>query len=119
MFGCASFSGTDPAEHSRSLAFLARHAAADEDWAVRGLEGRLELEQFGYAGMDEVGEKSALRSLPPLIKGYLRLGAMFSRDAVIDRSFNTIDVLVLLPVNRISPRYLAYYGINAERHAAA
>ena len=61
--------------------------------------------------------KAALRSLPPLIKGYLRLGAYIGDGAVIDRQFGTTDVAIVLPVDRISSRYVSYYGADASRHA--
>ena len=76
-----------------------------------------------YVAMDllskeAVDPKAALRDLPPLIKGYLRLGARFGDGAVIDRQFGTTDVLVVLPVSRISQRYIDHFGPAANRHAA-
>ncbi|MBS1165199.1 MAG: hypothetical protein H6R00_1224, partial [Proteobacteria bacterium] len=56
--------------------------------------------------------------MPPLIKGYLRLGAMVGRGAVVDRPFGTTDVMIVLPVDRISERYVRYYGAGASRYAA-
>ena len=50
------------------------------------------------------------RALPPLIKGYWRLGARFSRDAVVDEAFGATDVLVVLPVEEIRSRYLAHFA---------
>ena len=75
-----------------------------------------------YTAMDRLSQeaidpRAALKALPPLIKGYLRLGAMFGRGAVVDEQFGTIDVLVLLPVDRISERYVKYYGADASRYA--
>jgi putative hemolysin len=37
---------------------------------------------------------------------------------VIDRQFGTTDVLVVLPVSAINPRYIGYFGPGANRHAA-
>ena len=59
---------------------------------------------------NEINPKRALHALPPLIKGYLRLGAWFAGEAVIDRQFATTDVLVILPVERIGERYLQHYA---------
>ena len=67
---------------------------------------------------DAVDARLALRTLPALIKGYLRLGAWFGEHAVIDRAFNTTDVLVVLPVSRIDPRYIDYFSEEAGRFAA-
>ena len=43
-----------------------------------------------------------MRKLPPLIKGYLRVGAMVGDGAVIDEPFNTVDVFMVMPVASIS-----------------
>jgi putative hemolysin len=59
--------------------------------------------------------KQVFGALPPLIKGYLRLGASFAPNAVIDQDFNTTDVLVMLPVSHISERYIKHYRPNADR----
>ncbi|MGE0210841.1 MAG: GNAT family N-acetyltransferase [Parvibaculaceae bacterium] len=108
MLGCASFEGTDPDAHAPALAWLARNHGACEDWRVRALAHR-------YAAMDrlpgtDVDDKAALKALPPLIKGYLRLGAQVGDGAVVDHAFNTVDVLILLPVERIEPRYFGRFG---------
>ena len=58
-----------------------------------------------------------MKIMPPLIKGYLRLGAQIGSHAVIDRLFGTIDVLVVLKVAQINPRYLAHYGVDASRYS--
>ncbi len=67
---------------------------------------------------DAIDPKAALQSLPPLIKGYLRVGATFGDGAVVDRQFGTTDVLVILPVSAINPRYIDHFGPTANRHAA-
>lgn len=46
---------------------------------------------------------------PPLIKGYLRLGAYICGEPAWDPAFNTADMLVLLPLSRINPRYAAHF----------
>lgn len=116
MLGCASLEGTDPDRLAPQLSFLHHHAASPQDWRARAVADR-------YVPMDRVARdaidpKSALRELPPLIKGYLRLGATFGDGAVIDHQFGTTDVLVMLPVCAINPRYVAHFGADAERHAA-
>ncbi len=114
MFGCASLEGTDIQTHGHALKFLFENAPADARWEVRALGERVDPNALPAETPDP---KSAIRALPPLIKGYLRLGAMFAGEAVIDRQFGSVDVLVLLPVSRLNPRYVNYYGENAERHA--
>jgi putative hemolysin len=115
MFGCASFSGVQPEQHAVALSFLHHTVAAKGDWAV---SARPEL----YRTMDlmpfeAVNARQALSALPPLIKGYLRLGAMVGDGAVVDTAFNTTDVLIVLPIASISNRYINYYGADAGRFA--
>lgn len=48
-------------------------------------------------------------SLPPLIKGYLRLGAYICGEPAWDPDFNTADMLVMLPLSRLNRRYAAHF----------
>lgn len=108
MFGCASFSGTIPAAHAQAMSFLHHFSKADNDWNVQALPnlGR----QLDLMPVEAVSARQALLSMPPLIKGYLRLGAMVSSEAVVDQSFNTTDILIILPVSKINMRYISYYA---------
>ena len=44
--------------------------------------------------------------LPPLLKGYLRLGAQVCGEPAWDPNFNTADLLMVLPLAQINPRYV-------------
>jgi putative hemolysin len=55
----------------------------------------------------------ALFGLPPLIKGYVRAGALFGDGAYIDHAFGTIDVCVVLPLERLSGRYANRFNVAA------
>ncbi|UDQ89736.1 GNAT family N-acetyltransferase [Xanthobacter autotrophicus] len=115
MFGCASLEGTDPAELDLPLSFLHHNAMAPEEWRARAVEGRhVSMDRMAKADIDM---KKALQALPPLIKGYLRLGGFVGDGAVVDHQFGTTDVLIILPVSVISPRYVEHFGPTANRHA--
>jgi putative hemolysin len=108
MLGCASLEGIDPGVHASTLNFLARNCAAPPEWGVRAVpEHHVEMKTNDGAQLDA---KAALKALPPLIKGYLRLGCYIGDGAVIDRQFNTTDVLIILPVSNINPRYFGHFG---------
>lgn len=116
MFGCASFPGIHPEQHALALSFLHQSVLAKGDWAV---QARSELyREMDLMPQEAVNPKRALMALPPLIKGYLRLGAMVGDGAVVDKAFNTTDVLVVLPIESISGRYINYYGADAGRFAS-
>ncbi|WP_410000542.1 GNAT family N-acetyltransferase [Mesorhizobium sp. SP-1A] len=116
MTGCASFPGTVPAAHAEALTYLAHHCRATPPWDVRAVPGR-------YCAMDlmpieAVSAKSAIAAMPPLVKGYLRLGARIGDGCVVDHDFSTVDVFVVLPVTSIGSRYINYYSGEAQRFAA-
>jgi putative hemolysin len=56
--------------------------------------------------------------IPPLIKGYLRLGAWVCGEPAWDPYFNTADLLLLLPMSRMNPRYMRHFVKPAESVAA-
>ncbi|MBL8830747.1 MAG: hemolysin-like protein, partial [Rhodospirillales bacterium] len=49
-------------------------------------------------------------ALPPLIKGYLRLGGFVGEGAVVDREFNTIDVCILVVTDAVTDKYFKHYS---------
>ena len=110
MFGCASLHGTDPDALALSLSYL--HHFHPMPAAIR-VRARPEL----YVDMnrmpkDSIDVKEALRALPPMVKGYVRAGAMIGEGAVIDRQFGTTDVLIYLPLSAMDPRYRSRFGIS-------
>ena len=117
MIGCASLEGTRPAatgaapELPASLRGRARPSG-------RRVPCRIASRRWIFSLRTRSIPKAALHALPPMIKGYLRLGATFGTGAVIDRQFGTTDVLVVLPVSAINPRYIDHFGPAANRHAA-
>jgi putative hemolysin len=116
MIGCASLDGTDPNRLALPLSFLHHFARAPEPWRAAALPHRhVEMNRMAK---DAIDARAALRALPPLIRGYLRIGAYIGDGAVIDHQFGTTDVLIILPVSAINARYIDYFGADATRHAA-
>lgn len=108
MFGCASLFGADPEAHKLSLSYLHHYHLAPENIRPRALAER-------YITLDripkpEIDTKLALTGLPPLIKGYLRLGGFVGDGAVIDDPFNTIDVCILVKTDLVTEKYFNHYS---------
>lgn len=111
MIGCASLHGTDPDRLALPLSFLHHFAAAPDSWQAGPQPSRrIEMNRIAKHRIDH---KAALRELPPLIKGYLRLGAYIGDGAVIDDQFGTTDVLIVLPVSVIKTRYIEHFTADA------
>ena len=107
MIGCASLEGADPAQHQDTLQFLAAHAKAPDEWRVAvHPQHRVDMTAHGLSP----NPRKVLRDLPPLVKGYLGLGCYVGDGAYLDLPFDTVDVLIILPVARINPRYFARFG---------
>jgi L-ornithine Nalpha-acyltransferase len=108
MLGCASLAGTEADAIADELTFLAHASPAPEDWRVPALQHRrVEMKR---KPISDVNQKAVIRSLPTLVKAYLRLGCYIGDGAVTDHQFNTTDVLIVLPVSAINPRYFNHYG---------
>lgn len=116
MLGCASIEGTNPDAMADQLGFLHHNSLAPEEWRVRAVENR--FVDMNRRPAADINQKEALRALPPLIKGYLRLGAFVGDGAVIDHQFGTTDVLIVMPVSELNTRYVNYYGADASRYAS-
>lgn len=116
MIGCASLEGTDPSRLALPLSFLHHNCLAAPEWRVRALSHRFtEMDRLSREAIDP---RAAIQSLPPLIKGYLRLGARIGDGAVVDHQFGTTDVFIVMPVADIAQRYIDFYGADAGRRAA-
>ncbi|MGB0507015.1 MAG: GNAT family N-acetyltransferase [Pikeienuella sp.] len=107
MFGVASFHGADPAPLAMPLSYLHYNHLAPEDLRVR-------TQAEHYVAMnsvpeDQVDRAAALRAIPPLIKGYLRLGGCVGDGAFVDHEFNTVDVCLLMDTARMVDRYKKFY----------
>jgi putative hemolysin len=108
MVGCASLSGTDLTRLKYPISFLHHNFQPPGDWqVVAHPHCRTKMKLLDA---DLIDQREALRQLPPLIKGYLRLGAFIGDGAVVDHQFGTTDVLIILPVSVINPRYFSRFG---------
>ncbi|MFA5592366.1 MAG: GNAT family N-acyltransferase [Micavibrio sp.] len=128
MFGCASLHGTDIDELAPQLSYLHHYHLAAPELRPRALDSR-------YVAMDiipkeELDAKKVFISMPPLIKGYMRLGASVGDGAVVDHQFNTTDVCIVMPTHLVTEKYFRHYqrvtnnqitldDDFAHRHAAA
>lgn len=116
LIGCASLEGTNPDKLATQLSFLHHFAGAPEQWHAAALPARrVEMNRMAKEAIDA---KAALRELPPLIKGYLRLGAYIGNGAVIDHQFGTTDVLVVLPMQNVTARYRDRFVADEQKLAA-
>jgi putative hemolysin len=116
MFGCASLPGTDPEALAVPLSYLYYHHLAPPALRPRALASRyVDMRRLPTNAIDPA---KALAELPPLIKGYLRLGGFVGDGAVIDQQFNTTDVSIVVKTDLITDKYYRHYE-RQTREASA
>jgi len=100
LAGCASVSLADGGESAAGVwdTVSGKHLAPPE-YRVRPL----------HAWDVDAAPRPARAVVPPLLRGYLRLGAWVCDRPALDEDFNVADFFVLLGMNRIDPRYLRFF----------
>lgn len=107
MFGCASLPGTDPGVLAPELTYLYYNHLAPPALRPRARDERyIDMRRMDPDGIDP---RRALNQLPPLIKGYLRLGGFVGDGAVIDQQFNTTDVAIVVKTDLVTDKYYRHY----------
>lgn len=96
VIGCASVPASDTGSAARICRELLDHHLAPPQYRVRPLR---RFEAPSQEGTSRV-------FIPSLIQAYLRLGAYVCGDPSWDEDFRTADLLLLLPISSINPRYV-------------
>ena len=102
VMGCASIHGTDPPELAAIQEMLSQKFLSDPSLRVTPRRGFDIPPPRRSAPVDET---STFRALPPLFKGYLRMGAKVCGPPAYDRPFGTTDFFVLAKTRDIVDRY--------------
>lgn len=113
LLGCVSLTTTDPVigyavrEYMRKSGDVFTKvvkATAQPDYKLPDVDP---AEVDAYINGDR---KAELRQwIPPLLKGYLRLGAKFGEEPVLDKEFGAIDFLVLFDFDEMVNKYARHF----------
>lgn len=99
LIGCASISMVDGGHGAAGICGQIDSHLAPLEYRVFP---RLPLPTDRLKAIDNV-------ELPPLLRGYLRAGAWVCGDPAWDPDFNTADLLLMMPMSRISARYAKHF----------
>lgn len=113
MFGCASLHSTDIKSISLPLSYLHHYHLAPEEIRTRALKGC--YINMDIIPKDEYEAKRGFNELPPLIKGYLRVGAVIGDGAFIDKQFNTTDVCIIMDTRNVTDRYRKHFERKIQK----
>jgi putative hemolysin len=105
LFGCGSLHSSNPAEVSVVYSYLNRFHRADERYRVQPLRRLNDVQMFSFCDREQ-----AFSAMPPLMKGYIRLGAQVCGEPAYDPVFGTTDFLILLDTEKLLERYQRRFG---------
>jgi len=116
LFGCVSLHTKDQNEIALITEYIRRNYFSTEQYRVAPLPQCI-------MNLPSVDEKTfslvkVFHRLPPLLKGYLRLGAVICGEPAYDKAFGTVDFLILVEKDRITERYRNHYIQQLETVAA-
>ena len=116
LFGCASLPGTDPQALAVPLTYLYYYHLAAPYLRATALPHRyVDMRLMDPTDVDPekgLSQMPPLNLLPPLLKGYLRLGGFVGDGAVVDEQFNTTDVCVIVKTDLIAQKYSRHYELK-------
>jgi putative hemolysin len=98
-----------------ALSYLHYHHLAPPALRPRALPER--YVDMRRVPIDRIDPRAGLATLPPLVKGYLRLGGFVGDGAVIDAEFNTTDVSIVVKTELVTEKYVRHYE-RAMRESA-
>jgi L-ornithine Nalpha-acyltransferase len=107
LFGCGSLHQSESEEVLPLYAYLRDHYLAPAEFRVQPLAScRMQLDETARVWYEP---RAMSRQLAPVMKGYLRAGAMICGAPAFDAEFGTADVLVLLEMENLTARYKNHY----------
>jgi putative hemolysin len=109
LIGCASVPLADGGHTAARVRLELQGYLTDPEYRV------FPLHPFPYQRI----EPAARREMPPLLKGYLRIGSKICGEPAWDPDFNSADFLVWLSLANLHPRYARHFELLAAQGEAA
>jgi putative hemolysin len=107
LIGCASLRVTDSSKRNLIHSLLNKYDFLTERYGVQPLPHR----RIADLRIVETGEgvKELFRLLPPLVKGYLWVGAELAAEPVYDPHLTSVDYFVVLEKEKITEKYRRHF----------
>ena len=104
IFGCASFPSSNHNLFLEQLSYLYHFHRAPNFLKTKPIEKLRAC--FDVIDKKLINRDEQFRKLPPLIKAYIRVGSWIGQGAIIDKEFDTTDVLIVLNSKKILKKYI-------------
>lgn len=120
FFGVASFIGIDPKEFAETLSYFYHYHQAPKELYCPAIEKFETVSdtgtiQKGYAAKmdyipkEELNVRELFKKIPPVIKGYVRVGMLTSDKASVDEGFNSTDILIIVKIDDANRAYFDHF----------
>ncbi|MFH1552666.1 MAG: GNAT family N-acyltransferase [Candidatus Omnitrophota bacterium] len=111
MLGCVSLEGRDSRIGWALYEHFQKTNSICTEFTITPRPGFVLKRPPHYEIKKLLSDKKAIKKwMPPLLKGYLRLGALICGEPAIDREFGTIDFFILLDINKVPERYIRHFN---------
>lgn len=112
LFGCGSLHVADTEDVRQIYSYLRANSFAPEEYRVHPLAHcRMPIEDEIETPVEA---RAVMRKLSPILKGYLRTGALICGAPAYDEEFGTADVLVLVEMEKLAERYKQHYIADTD-----
>ena len=112
VFGCASFPSSNHNLFRNQLSYLKHFHSSPQYLKTKPL-WNLKV-KFKIIDKKLLNSNEEFRKLPPLIKAYIRVGAFVGSGAIVDKEFDTTDVLIVLETKKMLKKYSNLYLKNTH-----
>ncbi|MFH1877807.1 MAG: GNAT family N-acyltransferase [Candidatus Omnitrophota bacterium] len=115
MLGCVSLDVMDPRVGWGMYEYLKEKGAVCKDLIVAPRPGftlkRPRAREIGKL----VSDRAAIEKfIPPIFKGYLRLGAYICGEPALDGEFGTIDFFIMVDITKVPARYARHFNYKKQ-----
>jgi len=116
LFGCVSLETTSPADGWALYEYFKANNGVSDLLNSRPTEKfALSRPQDSEIKQISADKKHILDIIPPLFKGYLRLGAKICGEPALDEEFGTIDFFIILNLKEVPERYHRHFNTEKEQ----
>lgn len=116
MLGCVSLNETDPGIGWALHTYISKKYSVCDDFSVSPRPG-FKLDHPGEDVIAKVlaDETALCKRIPPIFKGYLRLGGLICGEPALDRDFGTIDFFILVDIEKVPARYKQHFNYRDNK----
>ncbi len=116
LLGCVSLEGTNSKTGWAIHEYISRTYPSFTEFSVLPRPGfRLEKPPKDEIEKLLKDEAALIKMIPPLLKGYLRLGAHVCGEPALDKEFGTIDFFILLDMDKVPDRYKRHFNYRKKK----